>query len=141
MPRLTPSLTTCRVRSVALLLVAPTALLTSMPGHAAVTRSRRLTAEPAPGWVAAGVAARDGRVVLRNVTWDSVRVEVRVGAAPACDDNSLLGVAMLTRGRAWAIAASDAVCWRREFTPGHMDGLWTAWTRRTAAEPDSTVAL
>ena len=139
--RTSSSLTTRRARGVALLLVAPMALVTSMPGHAAVTRSRSLAAQPAPQLVTASVAALDGRVVLRNITWDSVRVEVRVGDAPTCDDSSLLGVATLERGHAWGIAASDAVCWRRELTPGHMEGLWTAWTRRTAVEPDTTVAL
>lgn len=73
---------------------------------------------------------RPGRVVLRNVLWDSVRVEVRVGESLDCDRNALVGVKTLLRGRAWAVTTDQAVCWRRSLAPNEPRSAWTAWTRR-----------
>lgn len=76
---------------------------------------------------------RPGRVVLRNVLWDSVRVEVRVGGSLDCDRNVLVGVKSLARGRAWAVTTDQTVCWRRDLVPNQPTGGWTAWVRRRIA--------
>jgi hypothetical protein len=71
-----------------------------------------------------------GKLVIRNIAWDSVRVEVRVGGAQDCELNPSLGVHQLRRGRSWAIASVHAICWRRERSPGgRLTGMWTGWTR------------
>lgn len=76
---------------------------------------------------------RPGRLVLSNVVWDSVRVEVRVGGFQECDRNPLLKIKSLVRGRAWAVATDQTVCWRRELSPNQPTGGWTEWARRTIA--------
>jgi hypothetical protein len=82
-----------------------------------------------------------GTLLLRNATWDSVRVEVRAGTAADCDAMSPSAGAtrLLRRGRTWTIVTDKAVCWRRESDPAAPTGAWTTWTRRALA-PGQEVA-
>lgn len=79
----------------------------------------------------ARLAAERGRLIIRNVAWDSVRVEVRIGGATDCESNSLVGVHAIQRGRSWAISTDKRICWRREESPGgRPTGMWTGWAHR-----------
>jgi len=70
------------------------------------------------------------QVVLRNALWDSVRVELRAGPAAACDENPVLAVRTVGRGRAWGLTTDQPVCWRRAADPDAPASAWSAWTRR-----------
>ncbi len=78
-------------------------------------------------------AVEPGHLVLHNSAYDSVRVEARLGAAPSCEANPSLGVFLLQRDRAWAIAFDQTICWRREQNPAQPTGTWTAWSSQTVA--------
>lgn len=69
-----------------------------------------------------------GTLVLRNTRWDAVRVEARMGRATDCSANPLLGTRTLRRRQQWTFVSSQAVCWRREVTPGEPGRGWTTWT-------------
>lgn len=71
-----------------------------------------------------------GQLNLHNDTWDTVQVEVRIGAAQDCDVNQSVGVRTLRRGKVWAIVVDQGVCWRREANPGDGSGKWTPWASR-----------
>jgi hypothetical protein len=80
----------------------------------------------------AGAQAQgQGRLILRNITWESVRVDVRIGKDTNCEMNASAGERVLRRGRVWAISSSLPICWRRELAPGgRATRAWTPWTRR-----------
>jgi hypothetical protein len=71
-----------------------------------------------------------GRLILRNASWDSVRVEVRVGRSGECDGLAALRVRTLLRDKAWSIDAADLVCGRRTLEPERPNDQWTAWRWR-----------
>jgi hypothetical protein len=75
--------------------------------------------------------AESSQLSLRNLRWDAVRVEVRLGTAGDCDLNELAGVRTLQKGQTWAVVSDVPVCWRREATPGALGALWTPWQRPT----------
>lgn len=83
-----------------------------------------------PAGSALGASER-GRVVLFNASVQRVRVEVRVGSAERCEENPLVAVRTLHRGRRWTVRTQEPVCWRREQVPGDASGTWTPWARRT----------
>jgi hypothetical protein len=68
-----------------------------------------------------------GTLVLRNVQWDSVRVEARLGPAADCEANPVVGVRTLRRAQRWAFVSGQVVCWRRERVPGDATRGWTDW--------------
>lgn len=70
-----------------------------------------------------------GKLEIRNGQWDAVRVEVRAGTAKNCDMNPLVGVRILARARAWEIASTSELCWRREANPGQTNSPFTSWQR------------
>jgi len=71
--------------------------------------------------------AASGILVLSNSQWDSVRVEIRVGASTDCSTNSPLDVRTLRRNERWAIVTDDLICWRREQIPGDASASWAPW--------------
>jgi hypothetical protein len=78
-----------------------------------------------------GQGKKQGQLVLRNVAWESVRIDVRIGKASNCEMNSPVGEKALRKGRVWAISSDLPICWRRELAPnGRASGGWTPWTRR-----------
>ncbi len=81
--------------------------------------------------------AAPGRLLLRNTSWDSVRVEVRIGAAASCDQSPLLAIRYVLRQRSWSVTADLPVCWRREAEPQAPTGVWTPWQRREVGEGSS----
>ena len=98
---------------------------TSAAFAARTTESGRIVHESAPS------SAERGKLVIRNVAWDSVRVEVRIGGATDCELNSLVGVHSILRGRSWAISTDKRICWRRERSPGgRPTAIWTGWSQR-----------
>ena len=86
--------------------------------------------------VAQGPPRREpGTLVIRNVMFDSVRIEIRIGPSSDCEMNPQVGVRKLRKGRAWAVKSDAGVCWRREQSPGSSaTNSWTAWTRRVVPE-------
>ena len=76
-------------------------------------------------------APEPGTLVIRNIMWESVRIEVRIGPSANCEMNPLVGVRSLRKGRAWAVKSERGVCWRRERAPGSSArNAWTDWSRR-----------
>ena len=72
-----------------------------------------------------------GTLIIRNIMFDSVRIELRIGPSNNCEMNPLVGVRKLRKGRAWAVKSARGVCWRRESSPGHSGtNAWTEWSRR-----------
>jgi len=72
-----------------------------------------------------------GTLIIRNVMFDSVRVEVRIGPSNNCEMNPMVGVRKLRKGRAWGVKSDRGVCWRRELSPGSSaSNAWTDWSRR-----------
>jgi hypothetical protein len=71
-----------------------------------------------------------GVLALRNTTWDSVRVELRLGPSTQCDVYPSLAVRTLKRGETWAVVVDQVVCWRREASPGAAPLVWGAWQSR-----------
>jgi hypothetical protein len=57
--------------------------------------------------------AKQSQLTLRNVTKDTVQVELRVGTAPDCAANPLSAVQSIPPGRRWLIATPRPICWRR----------------------------
>lgn len=88
-------------------------------------------------------AAMSGILVLRNTTWDSVRVEMRLGGPSSqCGVQPSLGVKSLKRREAWAVVTDEIVCWRREENPGAESLIWTPWqTRQVPSTGVDNVAL
>lgn len=76
-----------------------------------------------------------GRVELhlRNTRWAAVKVEVRLGTADSCDQNTDVWVRTLQKGQVWAVVGDVPVCWRREATPGSAAAttVWATWQRPT----------
>lgn len=75
------------------------------------------------------VAGQDpaGTLVLRNVRWDRVRIDARLGSSADCGANPSVGVRTLRRDRGWAFVSGKVVCWRREVVPGDSTQGWTDW--------------
>ena len=75
-------------------------------------------------------------LILRNVRWETVQVEARLGPATDCAANPSVGTRTLRRGQRWAFVDRPGaiVCWRRERVPGEAAQGWTDWTH--AAMPD-----
>jgi hypothetical protein len=101
----------------------------SVPARATRAAGSRAAAAVAPRAFRTDSA---GTLVLRNARWDSVRVEVRVGATADCDQQPAGATRSLQLGSTWAVAAraGQEVCWRREATPTEPTGAWTSWTAR-----------
>jgi len=96
----------------------------------------RVMGRPTPGVPMSGI------LVLRNTTWDSVRVEIRLGPSSQCAVSPSQGVKSLKRGEAWAVAVDENVCWRREASPGAESLTWTPWqTRQVPSTGVDNVAL
>lgn len=107
------------------LCLVPLAILTASAAASPVVAERGRGTSPRV------VQQAGGRLVLRNLAWDSVRVEVRVGNSANCEMNAMAGERILRRGRVWAISAAQPICWRRERSPGHgAVEAWTPWARR-----------
>jgi len=53
------------------------------------------------------------QMTLRNVSRDTMKLELRVGAAPDCSTNPLVATQLLPPGKRWLIATPRPVCWRR----------------------------
>ena len=88
-------------------------------------------AQPAEGQGRGQSRPEPGTLIIRNVAFDSVRIEVRIGASNNCEMNPMVGVRKLRKGRAWAVKADRGVCWRRELSPGSSaKNAWTDWSRR-----------
>ena len=85
------------------------------------------TKSPAPAETAATGA---GTMNLRNPTYDSVTVEVRLGASTDCAANAAFGTRQLRKGDTWTITTDQAVCWRRDANPAAPTGAWSAWNRQ-----------
>src|ERR1041385_6722267 len=90
-----------------------------------------------PGASAARASA-GGIVALKNASWDSVQVEIRIGSGSTCDLYPSLGSRTLKRGESWAIVSTGTVCWRREAMPGAQSLVWTSW--QTNAIPATGVS-
>jgi len=114
----------------------PIGLLVLLLMTAVVTSS----AYSAPAGPNAFQQTRPGRVIIQNLGWDSIRVEVRVGRFADCERNALVGMHVLKRRRAWGISSDTPVCWRRERSMGHFSGMWMPWTRR-AVTPDQLIRV
>ena len=72
-----------------------------------------------------------GTMIIKNVMFDSVRIELRIGSSSNCEMNPLVAVRSLRKGRSWAIKADRGVCWRRERSQGSSaNNAWTDWSRR-----------
>lgn len=76
---------------------------------------------------AAAQRGENGIVILSNTQWDSVRVELRVGASTDCSTNPPLDVLTLRRNQRWAVVTDELICWRREQVPGDTSAGWTVW--------------
>jgi hypothetical protein len=106
-----------------------------VPLHLSVCAAITLLANAAPlsRSAAQGPPPRrdPGTLVIRNVMFDSVRVEIRIGPSDTCEMNPQVGVRKLRKGRAWAVKSDRGVCWRRELSPGSSaTNAWTEWSRR-----------
>ena len=82
-----------------------------------------------------------GQVLVRNRAWDSVRVEMRAGPSEECDENALVAVRTLKRGRRWKVFTDDNLCWRREMNPNNPTTEWTPWVKRRAGAGQSIAEL
>jgi hypothetical protein len=83
-----------------------------------------------------------GQLVLRNGSWNTVQVEVRLGTAASCDLNDSAGIRTLKQGQTWEVVVEGTVCWRRELNPGSGDGQWTSWqSRQVGARSADVVGL
>ena len=85
------------------------------------------TKTPAPAETA---ATGSGTMHLRNPTYDSVTVEVRLGASTNCAENAAFGTRQLRKGDTWTITTTEAVCWRRDANPNAPTGAFTSWNRQ-----------
>jgi len=81
-----------------------------------------------------------GQLNLHNDRWDAVQVEVRIGTAGSCDQDTEAWARTLQRGQTWAVVADVPVCWRTEATPGGATSTttWAAW-QRPALAPGAVV--
>ena len=80
---------------------------------------------------APSAAPRSGVVVIRNSSWPTVQVEIRLGSGSQCDLYAAHAVRTLKQGEAWAVVTDGVVCWRREANPGAQRLQWSAWQSRT----------
>ncbi|MDQ6887877.1 MAG: hypothetical protein M3068_11375 [Gemmatimonadota bacterium] len=78
-----------------------------------------------------------GTLALKDASFDSVNVEVRIGANPDCGQNQPFGTRELRRGETWTITTDQDVCWRREADPARPGGAWTAWNRQSVRKGDA----
>jgi hypothetical protein len=77
------------------------------------------------------VAPAPGRLEIKNVTWNQVRIEVRVGGSTNCEQNPVVATKVLRKGRTWSISGTRWICWRRELAPGQLSvNAWTDWSKR-----------
>lgn len=53
------------------------------------------------------------QMTLRNITRDTVTIELRVGDAADCANNPPAAKQQLAPGHEWLIASHRAICWRR----------------------------
>jgi hypothetical protein len=53
------------------------------------------------------------QLTLLNGTKDTVKIELRIGAATDCGLNPVAAVQLLPPGRSWLIATPRPICWRR----------------------------
>lgn len=85
----------------------------------------------------------DGILVLSNAQWDSVRVELRVGASTDCAANPPLVVRVLRRNDRWAVVApGDVICWRLGQASGDAATAWSTWGQaRVGSDSVRNVAL
>ena len=103
-----------RLRLVLRRLMAPAVVVVALTAAAAVS-AREV---PGPTSAAASVPpaqarVKAGRLTLRNTTSDTLRIEVRIGAAASCEGNKASEVRALPPGRRWVIASNKPMCWRR----------------------------
>jgi hypothetical protein len=97
-----------------------------------------LLAAPLPGQQRDPQSANQGRLIIRNIAWDVVRIEVRIGRSTDCEQNPAVGVRALKRGRSWSIASARNICFRREQSPGRATPIaWTPWMRKTVPKGTS----
>lgn len=88
------------------------------------------TKTPAPVDTSAGT----GTMNLRNPSYDSVTVEVRLGASTDCAQNAAFGTRQLRKGDTWTITTTEAVCWRRDANPAAPTGAFTSWNRQAVGK-------
>jgi hypothetical protein len=79
-------------------------------------------------------ATGSGTMHLRNPSYDSVTVEVRLGANSDCAQNASFGTRQLRKGDTWTITTDQAVCWRRDANPAAPTGAWSAWNRQAVSK-------
>lgn len=72
---------------------------------------------------------RNAQLTLRNTTKDTLRVELRLGAATDCAANPLATLQLVPPGRDWLIATKRVICWRRQSVARTASQQWTAWHR------------
>ena len=70
-------------------------------------------------------------VIFRNARAVSVVVELRVEGKVGCQQAATIAAPAIPAGARWHLSTAEAVCWRRQQTPGRADGKWTAWQRLT----------
>lgn len=70
-------------------------------------------------------------LVIRNMSGDSLRVEVRIGDSRNCELNHSAGIHVLPRGRVWGVNTEQIICWRSEVAPGRTaTDVWKPWQQK-----------
>ncbi|MGI8496088.1 MAG: hypothetical protein ACR2OG_00690 [Gemmatimonadaceae bacterium] len=98
------------------------------PAPAAATPSATGSTTPSGG---------TGTLAVKNASFDSVNVEVRIGANQDCGQNQAFGTRELRRGETWTITTDQDVCWRRDADPSRPGGAWTAWNRQSVRKGEA----
>lgn len=73
-----------------------------------------------------------GTLILRNVRWERVVVEARIGTSTDCAANAAIGTRTLLLNQSWAFVADGIICWRREQVPSDRSRAWTSWSQARA---------
>ena len=74
--------------------------------------ARRVLAQQSPA-NRLSTKAPPTQMTLRNVSRDTMRLELRVGVAPDCKSNPLVATQLLAPGKRWLVATPRPLCWRR----------------------------
>lgn len=74
-----------------------------------------------------------GQLTLRNVTRDTLRVELRFGNATDCALNRESVTRVLAPGKRWLVAAPAGVCWRHQTVIHGASGEWAPWRRQVVS--------
>jgi hypothetical protein len=77
--------------------------------------------------------ARNGQLTLRNVTSDTLRVELRIGDAADCAVNRQGVTRLLAPGKRWLVAVPTGVCWRQQRVARGAGIAWAPWRRQVVS--------